>query len=98
MKRAQLDDFRCCAWRTVSYRAAEMAAARADVEGMHTGDAIVTSCQRLEAYGFGPCACDAPDRLTGYAALERLAAVAAGLESVVLGEDQVTGALIAGPK
>ncbi|MGB4861831.1 MAG: hypothetical protein WBO97_05185 [Tepidiformaceae bacterium] len=91
MKRAQLDDFRCCAWRTVSYRAAEMAAARADVEGMHTGDAIVTSCQRLEAYGFGPCACDAPDRLTGYAALERLAAVAAGLESVVLGEDQVTG-------
>ena len=32
-----------------------------------------------------------PEQLRGYAALERLAAVAAGLESVVLGEDQVTG-------
>ena len=84
-------EFRCCAWRTVSYRAAEMAAARAEVEGAHPGDAIVVSCQRLEAYGFGPCECQAPDQLTGYAALERLAAVAAGLESVVLGEDQVMG-------
>ncbi|MGE0598518.1 MAG: hypothetical protein AB7J35_01665 [Dehalococcoidia bacterium] len=91
MNRAQLEEFRCCAWRTVSYRAAEMAAARADLEGGHAGDAIVTSCQRLEAYGFGECGCDAPEQLRGYAALERLAAVAAGLESVVLGEDQVTG-------
>ncbi|MGE3075712.1 MAG: hypothetical protein AB7N24_18500 [Dehalococcoidia bacterium] len=91
MERGRLEEFRCCAWRTVSYRAAEMAAARADVQGGHTGDAIVTSCQRLEAYGFGDCGCDAPEQLRGYDALERLAAVAAGLESVVLGEDQVTG-------
>jgi glutamyl-tRNA reductase len=68
-----------------------MAAARASIEGAHPGGAVVVSCQRLEAYGFGPCDCDAPDRLNGYEALERLAAVAAGLESVVLGEDQVTG-------
>lgn len=86
-----IDSFRACAWRTVSYRAAEMAAARATVEANHPGDAIVVSCQRLEAYGFGTCACDAPDQLTGVAALERLAAVAAGLDSVVLGEDQVIG-------
>lgn len=91
MEPAVLEDFRCCAWRTVSFRATEMAAVRATVEGGHPGDAVVSSCQRLEAYGFGPCDCDAPDHLRGYQALERLAAVAAGLESVVLGEDQVTG-------
>lgn len=91
MKSSPLAEFRCCAWRTVSYRAAEMAAVRASVQGDHPGDALVVSCQRLEAYGFGPCDCGAPDRLSGYDALERLAAVAAGLESVVLGEDQITG-------
>lgn len=87
----EIESFRCCAWRTVSYRAMEMAAARATVESSHPGDAIVVSCQRLESYGFGPCDCVAPERLTGAEALERLAAVAAGLESVVLGEDQIMG-------
>ena len=87
---------RCCAWRTVSFRAAEMIAARALVDSQHPGDAVVISCQRLEAYGFGDCQCEAPERLDGYDALERLAAVAAGLESVVLGEDQVTGQVRAG--
>lgn len=86
-----LADFRCCAWRTVSFRAAEMAAARAEIEGAHPQDAIVMSCQRLEAYGFGECACSAPDHLRGPEALQRLAAVAAGLDSVVLGEDQIMG-------
>ncbi len=91
MLSARLSDLRCCAWRTVSYRATEMAAARAAVEGAHPGDATVVSCQRLEAYGFGPCDCAAPEQAVGEAALERLAAVAAGLDSVVLGEDQVMG-------
>ena len=84
-------DFRCCAWRTVSFRAAEMAAAHAEIEGAHPQDAVVMSCQRLEAYGFGDCACSAPDHLRGPEALHRLAAVAAGLDSVVLGEDQIMG-------
>ncbi len=86
-----LTDFRACAWSTVSFRAAEMAAARALVESAHPGDAIVVSCQRLEAYGFGPCDCGAPDQALGRDAVVRLSAVAAGVESVVLGEDQVMG-------
>lgn len=85
------DAFRTCAWRTVSYRAAEMAATRALVEAQHPHDALVISCQRLEAYGFGPCSCGAPEQVTGWRALSRLAAVAAGLESVVLGETQIMG-------
>jgi glutamyl-tRNA reductase len=68
-----------------------MAAARAEMAGTHDGDAVLVSCQRLEAYGFGPCECQPHERVTGRAALERLAAIAAGLESVVLGEDQVMG-------
>lgn len=83
--------FRVCAWRTVSFRAAEMAAVRATVDASHPDDAVVTSCQRLEAFGFGDCDCEAPVRHRGIEALQRLAAVAAGLDSVVLGEDQITG-------
>lgn len=86
-----LDAFRVCAWRTVSLRAAEMVAVRAAVDAAHRDDAIVTSCQRLEAFGFGDCDCGAPVRHRGVEALQRLAAVAAGLDSVVLGEDQITG-------
>jgi glutamyl-tRNA reductase len=83
--------FRVCAWRTVSFRAAEMAAVRASVDAAHRDDAVVTSCQRLEAFGFGDCDCEAPTRYRGIDALKRLAVVAAGLDSVVLGEDQITG-------
>lgn len=86
-----LPAFRACAWSTVSYRATEMAAARAMVEAAHPDDAVVVSCQRLEAYGFGPCNCQAPDQVHGRDAIVRLAAVAAGVESVVLGEAQVMG-------
>ena len=84
-------DFRVCLWRTVSLSATEMAAARASAQHGHEGSALVLSCQRMEAYGFGGCGCDAPERLHGREALERLAQVAAGLDSVVLGEDQIMG-------
>lgn len=84
-------DFRVCLWRTVSLSATEMAAARASAEHGHEDSALVLSCQRMEAYGFGDCGCDAPERLHGREALERLAQVAAGLDSVVLGEDQIMG-------
>ena len=69
-----LPGFRVCAWRVVSLDAVTMAALEGDVRTAHPGAAIVTSCQRLEAYGFEPCACGAPVRLEGRAALDRLAA------------------------
>jgi len=86
-----LPGFRVCAWRVVSLDAVTMAALEGDVRTAHPGAAIVTSCQRLEAYGFEPCDCGAPVRLEGRAALERLAGVAAGLDSVVIGEAQIAG-------
>jgi glutamyl-tRNA reductase len=49
------------------------------------------TCQRVEAYAWGPCACGAPVRLAGIEAVQHLAAVAAGLESAVPGEEQVLG-------
>ena len=87
----RLSDFRVCLWRTVSLSATDMAAARASAEHGHADSALVLSCQRMEAYGFGECTCDAPERLHGREALARLAEVAAGLDSVVLGEDQIMG-------
>jgi glutamyl-tRNA reductase len=86
-----LDDLRVCAWRTASLDAMAMAAVAGEVRQAHLADARVASCQRLEAFGLGPCGCDAPLRLTGKAALRRLADVAAGLDSVVLGEAQILG-------
>ena len=87
----ELEQFTACGWRTVSYGAAELAAAAATLDAYHPGAAVVSSCQRLEAYSLGACACPAPDRWSGTGALARLAGVAAGLESVVLGESQILG-------
>lgn len=55
------------------------------------GAARVQSCQRLEVFGLQACDCPAPLRLTGLAALRRLAEVGAGLHSLVLGEAQILG-------
>ena len=54
---SRLSDFRVCLWRTVSMHATEMAAARASAEHGHEDSALVLSCQRMEAYGFGDCGC-----------------------------------------
>lgn len=86
-----LASFRACAWGTASMHAADFAAVSAYAREVHPEDAIVESCQRLEVYGFGDCRCSAPARLDGWAALEQLATVAAGLDAVVLGELQIMG-------
>lgn len=80
-----------CCWSTVSRAADEVARAQQRAADLHPGAAIVVSCQRVEAYGTVPCACDAPARFAGHEALGHLAEVAAGLHSVVLGEEQILG-------
>lgn len=57
----------------------------------HPAAIAVDTCQRIERYTVGACDCDAPTRLDGVDAVVRLAEVAAGLHSAVLGEDEVFG-------
>lgn len=66
-------------------------ALRARIRAQHQDEAIVESCQRMEAYGTRPCECAAPLHLTGQDAVLHLAEVAAGLHSAVLGEEQILG-------
>lgn len=85
------DDLTACLWKTASLPREQFAAVRESVD-LHSGDAvIVESCQRLEVYAFEDCQCAAPTRLHGRDALVHMAAVAAGLHSAVLGEEQVMG-------
>jgi glutamyl-tRNA reductase len=86
-----LGDLRACLWRTASLSRRDYDCVRA-ASRFHAPEAVlVESCQRLEVYGFGDCACEAPSRLRGRHALLQLAGVAAGLHSAVLGEEQVMG-------
>jgi glutamyl-tRNA reductase len=62
---------------------------RVAAESHLSTSAVITSCQRFEAYSFEGCDCRPPERRTGLDALLHLAEVAAGLDSVVLGEEQI---------
>jgi glutamyl-tRNA reductase len=74
-----LKDFTACLWRTASLSHEDLDSVRAEAVA-HPGSALNESCN-----------CGAQDRLRGFDALTHLASVAAGLESVVLGEEQVIG-------
>lgn len=52
---------------------------------------MIASCQRVEVLHCGNCSCEAPLHRAEFDALLRVAEVAAGLDSVVLGEAQVLG-------
>ncbi len=95
-------DLTVCGWRTASLTREGLAAV-AVASHDHGGDAArVESCQRVEVYRECGCSCDAPVHAKGIEALVHLAEVAAGLHSVVLGEEQVLGqvrtAVSAGPE
>ena len=56
----------------------------------HSGGVLLSTCHRVELYGVGPLPdVDAGVRLHGEPAVDRLFRVAAGLESAVVGEDEV---------
>lgn len=87
-----LSDLTVCGWSTASSTRDALLAVTA-ASSAH-GDAVarVESCQRVEVYRQqGSCMCDAPLHADGMDALVHLAEVAAGLHSVVLGEEQVLG-------
>jgi glutamyl-tRNA reductase len=86
-----LTELHVCARRTVSLAACDIARLQAEAAAAHPGAAMVASCQRLEAFSLAPCECKGTTQYAGLAALARLASVAAGLDSVVLGESQIMG-------
>ena len=88
---AHLPVLTACCWVTAVLGRPAIEAARAAATAHGPGAAVISTCQRLEAYSLGPCDCAAPSRLHGLDALRHLAAVASGLHSIVLGESQVLG-------
>ena len=86
-----LDRFTACLWDTTGANRDQLESARRAVHEAHPGAGVVETCQRIEAFSLNGCGCPAPQRREGRAAVDHLAAVAAGLESAVLGEFQVLG-------
>ncbi|MCA9829830.1 MAG: hypothetical protein R3B97_13510 [Dehalococcoidia bacterium] len=85
-----------CCWTTLSLDRSAIDRVQAEAVGAHNGGAVVTTCQRTEAYSAGPCDCGAPVHYRGLDALYHLAEVAGGVHSVVLGEAQILGQVRAG--
>lgn len=86
-----LEAFFACSWSVAGASRGELLSVAAAAAAHPTPAAVLSSCQRIEAYHGGDCGCDAPLRLSGFAALSHLAEVAAGLHSVVIGESEVLG-------
>ena len=91
MRKASVVPLFACGWSTVSLTRERVELVEHRAIGNHPGAAVVASCQRIEAYGSEPCACRSPQKWEGAEALQHLAEVAAGLHSVVLGEEQILG-------
>jgi glutamyl-tRNA reductase len=87
----EIGAFRGCGWSTVALGRVELGQVQEAMRTAHPGQALVMSCQRVEAYGFGECGCEAPLTWRGREAVDHLAEVAAGLHSAVLGEAQILG-------
>ena len=86
-----LETFFACSWSVASASRGELQSVAAAAAAHPGPAAVVSSCQRIEAYHLAQCQCGAPLRLSGFAAISHLAEVAAGLHSVVLGESEILG-------
>ena len=96
-----LQNLRVFAWNAASLEPAALTAIERRAADAAGRAAVVATCQRLEVYTLEPLDLDAPRCHCGREALLHIAAVAAGLDSLVLGETEVLGqvrsALAAGP-
>lgn len=88
--------FHACAWPVASATRAELDEIFDAARSHGPEAAVVVSCQRVEVYHTDGCTCGASGQWSGFDALLRLAEVAAGLHSLVLGEEQVLGQVRAG--
>ena len=87
-----LGDLHTCAWDVTNVSAAEVTSIKQQAALHGDEAAIVASCQRVEVYHQRDgCDCAAQERWHGRAAIARMAEVAAGLHSIVLGEAQILG-------
>jgi len=84
-----LDRLVVCSWDTTSCDAAAFALARA--EALAHDAALVVTCQRIEAVALAPCPLGCAASRTGLGAFRYLAALAAGLHSIALGEHEILG-------
>lgn len=87
----RLASFRACAWPVASLPSPELEHVLSAANSHGSDSAAVATCQRVEVFHLQSCACAAPEHFDGFDALLRLAEVAAGLHSVVLGEEQILG-------
>ncbi|GIW19527.1 MAG: hypothetical protein KatS3mg064_2684 [Tepidiforma sp.] len=84
-----LDRLTVCSWDTASCGADAFAAAR---EAAEAHDAVlILTCQRIEAVALAPCPFGCAAARTGRDAFGYLAALAAGLHSIALGEHEILG-------
>ncbi len=79
-----------CSWDTASLEIGCHATALTEARA-HAGAAIIQTCQRIEAVGLEPCRRGCPGTREGEAAFRYLVRLAAGLESIVLGESEIVG-------
>ncbi len=91
-----LRTFTICSWDTTGLRRDQLLATREAVRRTHSAAGIVETCQRIEAIGLAECGCAAPGHTSRTNALQHLAAIAAGLDSAVLGEFQILGQVRSG--
>lgn len=91
MTLTSLEELRVCSWDTAS--SCHGAHFQMLAEAQEHGGALIETCQRLEAINFGPCGHPSSQSREGEAAFAYLCSLAAGLESVVLGETEIIGQL-----
>ncbi|GIW13672.1 MAG: hypothetical protein KatS3mg062_1111 [Tepidiforma sp.] len=84
-----LDRLVVCSWETASCAAGAFDEAWREASAHDA--ALVVTCQRIEAVALAPCPLDCSRQRQGRAAFSYLAALAAGLHSIALGEHEILG-------